>query len=90
MDSSETFIKAAANRIIARFGQKMIETAVSIAVKAKDAPEKIKAEWILLKEEIIEEAEKIKKEESKESNNTNKKINSIRKKLALLSRKVEE
>ena len=95
MDSSDTLIKAAANRIRARFQKNMLDAAASMANTAIDAPEKIKTEWNLLKEEIIEEAAKIKRQENsnnknKNSTNTNQRINLIREKLSVLTRKVEE
>ena len=101
MNNSDTLLKAAINRITARLGEKIIETAAELAVKAQDAPEQLKKEWELLKEEIYQEAERLEDESNpkKEKNSdfeqsTNSKpitkIDQIRGKVSKLNKKIED
>ncbi|WP_320663361.1 hypothetical protein [Prochlorococcus sp. MIT 1223] len=66
MNSSDTLLRAALNRLSARLGKKIVNTAAEIAVLAKDAPDQLKKEWEILKEEIYEEAEKLKSDSNNE------------------------
>ena len=71
MQNTETLLKAALNRLSVRLGEKVIEAAAEIAVVAKEAPDELKKEWELLKEEIIKEAERIELENNNENLNNN-------------------
>ena len=59
MGSSEAFIRATVNRISARLGHGLADAAAEIAVLAKDAPERLRQEWELFKEEVQAEAERL-------------------------------
>tara|TARA_Y100001968_G_scaffold241672_1_gene225242 strand:+ start:133 stop:447 length:315 start_codon:yes stop_codon:yes gene_type:complete len=77
LTNTDTLLKAAINRLTARFGEKIIDTAAEVASLAKEAPDKLQKEWETLKEEIYEEAERLKKEiDSREENQSNIKQNS--------------
>ena len=101
MTNSDTLLKAALNRLKARLEEKIIESAADIAVAVREAPEKFKKEWDLLKEEIYQEAEKIQNEtnqkEQSPNNFTSKsdflkpidKIDIIRAKVSELTKKIE-
>tara|TARA_Y100001968_G_scaffold328703_1_gene376395 strand:+ start:720 stop:1034 length:315 start_codon:yes stop_codon:yes gene_type:complete len=71
MQNTETLLKAALNRISARLGEKVIDVAAEIALLAKDAPDQLKKEWDILKDEIIEEAERLEKQENNHNSNNN-------------------
>tara|TARA_Y100001968_G_scaffold67200_1_gene58033 strand:- start:11395 stop:11709 length:315 start_codon:yes stop_codon:yes gene_type:complete len=100
MNNSDTLLKATINRLIARLGEKIIDSAEEFASKAKDAPENLKKEWEILKEEIYEEAERIKNQsERKNADNSNydnstttnstvRKIDLIRSQVADLNKKI--
>ena len=103
MSSAESLIKAVLNRLTARIGQKVLDSAAEMAALAEDAPNVIKKEWESLKEEIISEAERIEKENNQDitkastsSNNYNKedtaqnKIDTLRAKVTELSGKIED
>ncbi len=62
MSSSENLLKATFNRLAARFNQKVIDGIASIAVIAKETPEKVQKEWELFQEEVINEADRIENE----------------------------
>ncbi len=96
MSSSENLLKAALNRISIRYGQRLFKTATHLSKKAKEAPDQVKAEWELLKEEIANEANRLEnnskqhssEEDQKET--SHKKISSIRAKISILINKVED
>tara|TARA_Y100001968_G_scaffold241836_1_gene225425 strand:- start:1028 stop:1336 length:309 start_codon:yes stop_codon:yes gene_type:complete len=71
MQNTETLLKAAFNRLSARLGEKAIEAAAEIVLIAKEAPDELKKEWELLKNEIIKEAERLNREDNKENLNNN-------------------
>ena len=102
MSSTDKLLKATLNRLRARIGQNLINSAVELAVIAKEAPEKLQKEWELFQEEVIEEANQLgkesKEEEVSESNfksqnhgieKSQQKIDEIRAKVADLSERVE-
>tara|TARA_B100000700_G_scaffold296820_1_gene361143 strand:+ start:116 stop:430 length:315 start_codon:yes stop_codon:yes gene_type:complete len=66
MQNTETLLKATLNRLSARLGEKVIDAAAEIALIAKEAPDQLKKEWDLLKEEIIKEAERLEHENNHE------------------------
>ena len=71
MQNTENLLKAALNRLSARVGEKAIEAAAEIVLIAKEAPDELKKEWELLKNEIIKEAERLNREDNKENLNNN-------------------
>mgnify|MGYP001190708702 CR=1 FL=1 len=102
MSSSESLIKAAVNRLTARIGQKVLDSAAEMAVLAEDAPDRLRKEWELLKEEIVTEAERLEKENNEDQikkqngpgnygkeDKPQNKIDSLRRKVTDLSNKVE-
>ena len=102
MSSTDNLLKATLNRLGARFGQKLISSIAEIAVKAKEAPERLRNEWEAFQEEVIAEANRLDKESGEEIQNTKKesknrepqtpqeKIDRIRAKVAELSNKLED
>ena len=95
MGSSENLLKAAFNRISARLGQQIIDKANDLSKKAKDTPDQLKAEWDILKKEIITEANRLDETEQANNSITNQsktykeRVNAIRSKISLLSEKIE-
>ncbi len=67
--NKDILIRAALNRLSARLGEKLINTAEELTLIAKDAPNQFKKEWGVLKEEIYEEAQRIEEEENQENSN---------------------
>ena len=95
LTTSDTLLKATLNRLSAKLGEKLIETAEEIAVITKEAPDKLKKEWENLKDEIYEEAERLQNEsnqESKYDSNVSKDSNSnqIQEKIDQIRTKVTE
>ena len=102
MTSSDTLLRAAINRLAARFGQKFVDAAAEFAVIAKEAPDELKKEWELLKEEIYAEATRLSKEENERpggfdtssddelaTKDPQQKIDQLRAKVAEISQKIE-
>ena len=52
MSSPENLLKATMNRLTARIGRKLVDTAADIAAIAKDAPERLQKEWENFQEEV--------------------------------------
>ncbi len=96
MSSSENLLKAAFNRISVRLGKGLFDTATNLSKKVQETPDQIKAEWELLKEEIINEADQLDnnfQEDSDQKSNSQisqRKIDSIRAKISMLIDKVED
>ena len=101
MTSTETLLKATLNRLAARFGEKLINTASELSESAKNSPERLKEEWSLFQQEIIEEATRIEavtNEEEMDISNEKKHsenevilevIDGIRKKVTRIAEKIE-
>ncbi len=101
MSSSETLLRAAINRLTSRLGEKIIDIAAEVAVLSEDAPDRLKKEWDLFKEEIYEEATRLDADinaasdsdsfstDSKETNDPLKKIDQLREKVSELNNKIE-
>ena len=102
MSSTERLLKATLNRLGARIGQKIIDSAAQLAEIANDAPDKLRNEWESFQKEVIEEAERLEKRSSEEdlSNYSQEadnsaidepeaKIDLIRAKVAELNQKLE-
>jgi len=69
--NKDILIRAALNRLSARLGEKLIDTAEELTLIAKDAPDQLKKEWGVLKEEIYAEVQRIEEEENQENSNQN-------------------
>ena len=100
MNNSDTLLKAAINRVSARLGEKIIDTAAKLADSAKVAPENLRQEWELLKEEIYQEAERLENESMQKDDDVSlddsinpispiEKIDLIREKVSKLNKKIE-
>ncbi|KGG13160.1 MULTISPECIES: hypothetical protein [Prochlorococcus] len=103
MSSSENLIKATLNRLTVRIGKEILNQASEIALKAKDAPDRLKEEWNLLKNEIINEATRLDQEGNEEDKGTTNssifnedckkdpdmKIEQLRRKISQLTRNFE-
>ena len=59
MGSPDALIRAAVHRIGARVGHGLADTAAELAIFAKDAPERLRYEWVLFQEEVREEADRL-------------------------------
>ncbi len=102
MTTSETLLKAVFNRLKIRIDKNVTSSVSEASDFLKVAPGRIKKEWDLFKEEIIEEADRINDRQSEEKNiradtlpkkppNTlQNKINKIRKEIGKLSIQIEE
>ncbi len=102
MGSNDKLLQATLNRLGARIGQRLINSAVELAVIAQEAPEKFRKEWELFQEEVIAEANQLENEsieenfsdskqesENDETEKPQQKIDQIRAKVADLSGKLE-
>ncbi len=101
MSSSENLLKAVINRLSLKLEERMVSTAAEIASIAKEAPDRLKAEWEVLKEEIIAEANRLEIENKEEINTENSpsdsklnhskiKIEQLRSKILKLTRDIED
>ncbi len=101
MSSSENLVKAVINRLSLRLGERMVSTAAEISDIAKEAPDRLKAEWEVFKDEIIAEANRLElkdKEEAQqkssqqnsEFNQPKSKIDQLRSKVLKLTREIED
>ena len=59
MRAPQTLVQAAFNRVNARLGSSLADVAASLAVLAQDAPERLRQEWQLFREEVEQEAERL-------------------------------
>jgi len=101
MSSNNKLLKATLNRLIARIGQKLLDSAVELAERTKEAPEKLRDEWELFQEEVVAEANRLDQESSEEVSNIKdesqnsqtddpqNKIDRLRAKVAELNSKLE-
>ena len=69
MTNSDYLLKAAIKKVTEKLNDIFIEKIEEATNLAQDAPEKIKKELKILKEEIIEEASRMEKEISNKQNN---------------------
>ena len=99
MSDSETLLKAALNRVAARIGKKVIDSAEELADMAQDAPRKVQEEWNQFKDEVIEESirlEKASKNKQKTNQNSSqaelvqRKIDNIRTRVMDINRNLED
>ena len=59
MSVPQTLVQAAINRLTARLGSGLAEAAAGLAVLAQDAPERLRREWDLFREEVELEARRL-------------------------------
>lgn len=67
MTTPQTLVQAALNRLSARLGSGLADAAAELAVLAQDAPERLRQEWELFREEVELEAERLQRGGSDES-----------------------
>ena len=66
MGSADALIRATLNRIGARVGHGLADTAAELAVLAQDAPSRLRQEWDLFQDEVRAEAERLERSEDEE------------------------
>jgi hypothetical protein len=59
MSAPQTLVQAALNRLSARLGSGLADAAAGLAVLAQDAPERLRREWDLFREEVELEAQRL-------------------------------
>ena len=59
MPAPQTVIQAAVSRLAARAGSSLLDAAAGAAVLLQDAPERLRQEWRLFREEVEQEAERL-------------------------------
>ena len=59
MSTPQTLVQAALNRLTARLGSGLADAAAGFAVLAQDAPERLRQEWDLFREEVELEAQRL-------------------------------
>jgi hypothetical protein len=64
MRAPRSLAQAALNRVVARVGSGLADTAASLAVLAQDAPSRLRDELLLFWEEVEREAERIERSDA--------------------------
>jgi hypothetical protein len=64
MSAPQTLVQAAFNRLSARVGSGLADAAAGLAVIAQDAPETLRREWDLFREEVEQEAQRLERPDS--------------------------
>lgn len=59
MTQPQTLVQAALNRLTARLGSGLADAAAELALIAQDAPDRLRQEWDLFREEVELEARRI-------------------------------
>jgi hypothetical protein len=59
MSAPQTLVQAALNRLSARLGSGLADAAAGLAVLAQDAPERLRREWDLFREEVELEVQRL-------------------------------
>jgi hypothetical protein len=59
MSTPQTLVQAALNRLTARIGSHLADAAAELAVLAQDAPDRLRQEWSLFREEVELEAQRL-------------------------------
>jgi hypothetical protein len=59
MSTPQTLVQAALNRLTARLGSGLADAAAGLAVLAQDAPDRLRQEWSLFREEVELEAQRL-------------------------------
>ena len=89
MTNSDYLLKAAIKKITEKFNEIVVEKIEEASSIAQDAPEKIKNEFDMLKDAIIEEAARIEKEVTKNRNTDSSESNKGRN-LSEVLKEIEE
>ncbi|GCE64904.1 hypothetical protein OMCYN_00827 [cyanobiont of Ornithocercus magnificus] len=63
MQTSDALLRAIINRLTARLGQSLTDTAAGLAVIVQDTPERLRRELELFREEVEAEAERLQRQE---------------------------
>jgi hypothetical protein len=66
MSTPQTLVQATLNRLSARLGSGIADAAAELAVFAQDAPERLRQEWDLFREEVELEAQRLEGQEQAE------------------------
>jgi phage I-like protein len=100
MSTPQTLIQAALNRLSARLGSGLADAAAGLAVLAQDAPERLRQEWDLFREEVELEAQRLETGASDvgasdqgqpaASQDPQEQIDQLRAQVARLARRLEE
>jgi hypothetical protein len=59
MSAPQSLLQAALNRLQARLGSGLADSAATLAVLAQEAPERLRSEWALFWQEVEQEAERL-------------------------------
>ena len=101
MSSPDSLLRATLNRLAARLGHGLSDTAAGLALLAQDAPERFSKEWDLFQQEVIAEADRLEQESGEVSeakatsspvsnqDQAQDQIDRLRAKVADLNRQVE-
>ncbi|MEB3360523.1 MAG: hypothetical protein VKI42_00170 [Synechococcaceae cyanobacterium] len=100
MSTPQTLVQAALNRLSARLGSGLVDAAASFAVLAQDAPDRLRHEWDLFREEVEMEAQRLERGDGEPSpdgahttTNTEdpqQQIDRLRAQVARVARRLEE
>ncbi len=89
MTNSDYLLKAAIKKVTEKFNEIVVEKIEEASSIAQDAPEKIKKEFDMLKDAIIEEAARIENEATKNKNTDSSESNQDRN-LSEVLKEIEE
>ena len=70
MTTPQTLVQAALNRLTARLGSGLADAAAGFAVLAQDAPDRLRQEWDLFREEVELEAQRLERGDTQPSHAT--------------------
>ncbi|MFZ9947198.1 MAG: hypothetical protein ACO3FN_09035 [Vulcanococcus sp.] len=97
MSTPQTLVQAALNRLSARLGSGLVDAAASFAVLAQDAPDRLRHEWDLFREEVEMEAQRLERGDGEPSAHTTtntedpqQQIDRLRAQVARVARRLEE
>jgi hypothetical protein len=101
MSAPQYLLQAALNRLAARLGSGLADTAAGLAVFAQDAPERLRRELDLFREEVEQEADRLERGEPDGSGaaaaggadgaaDPQDQIDALRARVAELSRRLEQ
>ncbi|MFM7361322.1 MAG: hypothetical protein ACKO6F_06605 [Cyanobium sp.] len=101
MSAPQYLLQAAVNRLAARLGSGLADTAAGLAVLAQDAPERLRRELDLFREEVEQEADRLERGGSAEGSDVaaatgdaasdpQDQIDALRARVAELSRRLEQ
>jgi hypothetical protein len=103
MSAPQYLLQAALNRLAARLGSGLADTAANLAVLAQDAPERLRRELDLFREEVEQEADRLERGEAaagpsataptawgKGASDPQDQIDALRARVVELSRRLEQ